>query len=92
MAAEDKCVSLHIDMNAPAIGAFSITPHDTNELTYITRGVLIGNTTGGNAMKVDMQDGTTVTLNGLTTGTIYALRVRKVYDAGTTASSIIGLY
>jgi len=73
----------------PIENAFDITPSNTENLTYTTRGIYVG--TSGN-LKVDTADGDTVTFVSLSAGVIHPMRVRRVYATGTTAGSIIGVY
>lgn len=76
-------------MNWPASNAFAITPHDTNELTYVTRGIWIG---GAGNVKVTTVNGDTVTFTGALAGTIIPVRAKIVFSTGTTATSMIGIY
>lgn len=73
----------------PANGAFAITPSNTNDLARVTRGIYVGGT--GN-LKVDMDDGTTVTFTSIAAGVIHPIKAQRVYATGTTATSIIGVY
>lgn len=76
-------------MSSPARGAFAITPHNTNELTHVTRGLYVGG--AGNAA-VTMAGGEEVTFTGLLAGVVYPLRVKIVKSTGTTATALVGLY
>ena len=69
------------------IGGFAITPSDSADLSQIARGIMVG--VSGN-LKVDMENGDTVTWPSLAAGLVHPLYVRRVYATGTTASSIIG--
>lgn len=73
----------------PATSATEVTPHNTNDLTYITRALYVG--VGGD-VKVNMADSGTVTFVGVPTGTILAVRVSRVYSTGTTATNIVALW
>ena len=72
----------------PGSGAFAITPHDTNELTNVTRALWVG---GAGNVKVTMENGDTVTFSGVAAGTLLPLRVRLVFTTGTTATLMIGV-
>ncbi len=74
---------------SPMENGFSITPHDTTDLTYVTRGLYVG---GSGHVKVDLAGGDTVTLNSMAAGVVHLLRVTRVYSTGTAATSIVGLY
>lgn len=56
-------------------------------LSTCSRGILI--TGGSGALKVDMISGATVTLSGLTTGQVYSVCVKKIYQSGSTANGFI---
>lgn len=73
----------------PAVGAFSITPHATNELTYVTKAIHAN--VDGDAALVFV-DGTEATLT-LAKGIMYPYQVKQVKASGTTftAGQLIGL-
>jgi len=81
-----------INTVVPADGAFDITPADDADLAQQVRGIFIGDISGGDDLKVDFVDGTTITFTGVNEGTILPFRVNKVYDTGTSAASLVGLY
>ena len=90
MAVVDTFPNTVDSLESPASSAFAITPHDTNDLTYTTRGIYIG--TSGD-VKVDMADtGTAITFVGMAAGVVHPLRVTRVYDTDTDADDIVGLY
>jgi hypothetical protein len=68
-------------------GAVPITPDDDTVFAP-TRGVYIGS----GVIKVDMADGTTVTLTALNAGDIHPISVTKVYATDTTATDIVVFY
>jgi hypothetical protein len=75
--------------NDPYTNAVAVTPHDTNDLTYVTRGVYVG---GAGTLKVNMQDSGTVTFTGVPVGTLLPIRATRVYSTGTTATTILALW
>ena len=76
-------------IESPASNAFAITPHDTNQLAYRTRGIICG-TTG--VIKVDMAGvGTAVSIT-VAAGVIHPLRIDAVYSTDTTATLCVGVY
>jgi hypothetical protein len=80
-------MSLYPDASlASGIGAFAITPHDTNELSVQTRAIYIG---GSGNLKVEMVDGSIVTF--VDAVGILPIMVKLVYTTGTTATSILGI-
>lgn len=72
----------------PAAGALSVTPHDSNNLSTNSRSLYVG--VGGN-VAVLMVDDTTATFVGVPSGTTLPIRVKRVNNTNTTASSIIAL-
>lgn len=76
--------------NSPALNAFNITPHDTNELSSVTRAIFVG--TGGDINLTLRDDTTPVIFRNVSSGTLLPLRVKLVKTASTTAQDIIGLY
>lgn len=56
MSASDDFRSMATNLASPAVGAFAIVPHDTNELSYVTRALRIGSTDGN--LTVVFLDGT----------------------------------
>jgi hypothetical protein len=75
-------------ISAPIEHAFAISPDNSNELSFSTRGIYVG--VSGD-LKVDLIGSGTVTFVGLAAGVIHPLRVKKVYATGTTATSIVGV-
>ena len=72
---------------ASAAGAFSITPHDTNNLTKAVQAIYIG---GSGDIKVEMKNGDVVTFTAVPVG-VFPIQVNKVYLTDTTATNIMGL-
>ena len=72
---------------SPAGEAAAVTPNDA---TYIdpTRGLYVG--VSGD-IKVIMQDGTTVTFVGLSSGIVHPISCVLVYSTDTTATDIVAL-
>jgi hypothetical protein len=76
-------------VESPAGHAFEVTVHDTNQLPFSTRGIYVG--VSGD-LKVETTGGETVTFVGLAAGIIHPIRVVQVYNTGTSATDIIGVY
>ena len=79
----------HAGMDAPPQGFFSITPHDTNELSSTTRALWVGVT--GNVTVDGLVEGTNITIANVPVGYLSG-QFTRVYSTGTTASSILGVY
>ena len=73
----------------PVIRAAAVTPSDSTDLTFVTRGLWVG---GAGTVVVDMaESGTSVPFVGVPAGTLLPYRVKRVRAAGTTATSIVAL-
>lgn len=84
MPAIDTLGSLSTGLDSVMDNLAVVTPSDSSELAYVTRGVHLG--TGGD-LKVMTKGGQMVTLPGLVAGW-HPIRVRQIYANGTTASQI----
>ena len=89
MAAIDTFLNEGASFDSPARNAFAVTPHNTNELSNITRGLYIG---GGGDVKVTTVAGSTVTFSAVPAGVILPVCAKIVFATGTTATLILGLY
>ena len=67
-----------------------VTPSDSVDLPYITRGVYVGVT--GDVSVVAAGNGATVVFAGVAAGTILPIQVSRIRATGTTSTSIIALY
>ncbi len=75
--------------DAPAAGAASVTPHDTNLLAVEARSLWIG--VGGNVDLYTPQ-GDNVIFQNVPSGSVLPCRATRVRSTGTTATGIIALY
>jgi hypothetical protein len=75
---------------SPATYGFAVTPHDTNELAAVTRGIWVG---GAGDLSVVLADNesTAILISAVPAGTLLPLRARIIKNASTTATLIIGL-
>jgi len=89
MPAVDSIPTYSSGKDFPATGGETVTPHDTNELTYISRGIWVG--VAGN-VALAMADGTTITLVGVAAGTLLPVRAKRVNSTNTTATTMVALY
>ena len=85
----DNFATLLSGLESPARNAMEITPHDTNDLALVTRGIYVG---GAGNLKVETANGDVVTFVGLAAGMIHPIMCKQVYSTGTTATSIVGVY
>ena len=80
-----------VGATSPAENAFAITPHDTNELTFVTRGLYLG--VSGDVAMIFANDTDPVTFTNLMAGVVHPFRVKLVRATGTDADlGIIGVY
>lgn len=75
--------------DAPATGAFDVTPSDSADLGKWTRALYIG---GDGALKVTMEDGSVATFAAITAGTLLPIATRRIWATGTSATNIVALY
>lgn len=87
MAATDTYPRYDAKVEFPAVDGFAVTPHASNELSFVTRAVYVG--TGG-SLVVLMSGGTELTFANVPDGSLLPLRVKAV-RATSTATNIIGL-
>lgn len=77
-------------IDGPANSAVAVTPHDSNDLATVARGLYVG--VSGD-VKVDMLGtGTAIVFTGLVAGVVHPLRVTRVYSTDTTATNIVAVY
>lgn len=89
MAASDDFSKFTGGLESSASGAESVTPHDTNELTKVSRAIYVG---GDGNLAVVMKNGDTVTISGAIAGMILPIRVKQIKSTGTTATNILSFY
>ncbi len=75
-------------LTAPAEHAFAITPHESNALEEVTRGIWVG--TGGNVVCRLVSSGADVSFANVPDGTMLPVRASHV-RATSTASGLVGL-
>lgn len=86
----DTFISHRSELNAPARNAFAVTPHATNELTAITRGLYVGG--AGDITCRLVGDSADVTFVGVPVGSLLPVRASHVRITGTTATNIVAIY
>jgi hypothetical protein len=77
-------------VSAPATRCVAVTPHDSNVLSAIPKGLYVG--TGGSLSIEAVGGGGAVTLANVASGSVIPVRVRIVRATGTTAADIVALY
>lgn len=72
----------------PLTDGEAVTPHASNEFTYVSRELYIG--TGGDVVVV-LISGASLTYKNVPSGTRLAVRAKRVAASGTTATDILAL-
>ena len=76
-------------LDSPYEHAAAVTPNDSVDLANATRGIFVG---GAGNLAVITLGGETVTLTGVTAGSMLRLRVSRIKSTGTTATNIMALW
>ena len=72
---------------APATGAFTITPHDSNDFDVQCRGIFVG---GAGTVTVVFPNDDAVQFT-CTAGTVLPVRAKRVNSTGTAGTLLVGL-
>jgi hypothetical protein len=80
---------LGVNYTSPAVGGAAITPSDTADLSKAARALYVG---GSGNVKVITIDGSVLTFTAVPGGTVLPVRVRRVFNTDTTATSLIALW
>lgn len=90
MSAVDDFASNAEGLSTPVNDAAAVTPHDTNELTNVTRAVYVG---GAGDLEVVMAgNDATVIFVGVPAGTFLPIRVKIIKAENTSATDILALW
>ncbi len=87
-AAVDSFSTFEVTLESPFNSAATVTPSDSTDLAYVTRGLFVG--TGG-AVAVTV-GGQNVTFGNVPSGTMLTIRASRVLSTGTTASNIVAVW
>ena len=86
----DKFERYDTVLDSPGKSAFNVTPNNSANLTYVSRGIYIGTT--GNINCIFVGDSANTLLANLPTGGFYSFRIAKIWATGTTADNIVAIY
>lgn len=76
-------------LTAPPENAASVTPSDAQPLGHVTRALWVG---GAGRLRVEMMGGGAIVFEGIAQDTLLPIRVRKVFETGTTATDLVALW
>lgn len=89
MAAQNKLKHYKPLQVLAGSSAFAITPHDTNELPFVTSKLWVGS--AGDVEVILADDSASVILQNVPAGTMLDLRIKQVRAAGTSAGDLVGI-
>lgn len=72
----------------PARRLRAVTPHDSNELEYLTNGIVCA---GGGTLSAIAADDVSAVQIHVVAGQVYPIRARIIRSTGTTATGIVAL-
>ncbi len=85
---QDKYSDHSSGLESPATGVFSVTPHDTADLSYVSRAV---NVAQGGSIQISTLEGGIATVH-VAAGIAFPIRATRIWATGTTATGIVVLY
>lgn len=85
----DRFQSMNASLVSPLIGAFPITPDDSNDLPEVTRQIRITGSAGNIAV---VWSGGLETIEPVSAGDVLDWRIVRVKATGTTATGLRGYY
>jgi len=88
MPAEDQSTGMQ-HKTLPPNRAAAITPHATNELSYVTNAIWVG---GAGNLQIVTEGGDEVILVGATVGSLIPVRAKRVISTSTTATNLVALW
>lgn len=85
----DQFESNRAGLDSPVENAAAVTPDNDNDLDTVTRALWVG---GSGNISLDTVGGDTVTISGISAGTLLPIRVARVRSTSTTATNIVALW
>lgn len=90
MAATDTQAGFLQTPSSPAMNAVAVSPSDTVDFGFVSRGIYVGVT--GNVVAVMQGTGGAITFTAVQAGSILPIRVTRVNATSTTATNMVALY
>ena len=75
-------------LSSPPTDLIAVTPSDTDDLAYISRGL---NVAASGTVHVTTHGGTTATIF-VAAGIVFPIRVERIWATGTTATGIVAMF
>jgi hypothetical protein len=89
MAATDAWAARSPELlTLPATRAEAVTKHDTNDFTYVSRGIYVG---GAGDVAAVMVSGDVVIFSAVPAGTLLPLRCKRINSTNTTATLMVAI-
>lgn len=88
MAAANEYTGWQTGLDSPARRAETVTPSDSTELSYISRGLYVG---GAGDVVAVMAGDDTVTFKSVPAGTVLPICIKRVNNTNTTATYMVAL-
>lgn len=79
-----------VPLDVPGESAYAVTPSNSVDLAFPTRGIYVGAT--GDVRVNMVTTGTAIDFLSLAAGVLHPLRVSRIYASGTTATGIVAVY
>ena len=89
MPAVDQFAQHSLGLESPVSNAVVVTPDNDNDLSFVTRGIMVS--VSGD-VAVTTKAGNDVTLPALAAGIIHPFRVSRIKSTGTTATGILAVW
>ncbi len=89
MPAIDDYAQLQTGLDSPYRHAAAVTPSDIVDLSNVSRAIYVG---GAGNIALITEQGETVTLIGVTVGSVIRICASRIKAAGTTATNLVALW
>ena len=76
-------------LDSPASGGEAVTPHASNNLAQVSRGIYVG---GGGDVAAVLASGAVLVFSAVPAGTLLPIRCKRINAVNTTATLMLALY